>query len=711
MVCNKKMRSIAGLPVRGGRGNLACRALPASAAESFPHRGQRRISAGLGIGGYGTIDIATGGPSPCALPRHAGRLERKQERGPMSDSRRSSRASGSSVRSAFTLIEMLVAVALTVLLMMMVVSVMSQVMDTVSANRATIEMTDRLRYVRNRLQADLEGITVYPNPPVRPETGQGYFEYVEGPIGAITPAALYSFEPDDTGTTFDFTVGDPDDILMFTSKSNDEPFTGRFMTYSMTGGVFTPSTPTTVQSQTAEIAWFMRGSTLYRRVLLVLPGGVNIGGAQYTIPPALPTGNPPTYSYYGLYDVSARVEDGAFNHSPNASAGNAHLVANSLADLTKRENRYGHQPYTWPYDARFWGWFGLPTLRECSSPFWPFPWNAGANNLTNSAQANGSLIVPLGGGNSLNSRLSYDTTLNRAYPTTIASNGSISAQQHVNSGVSFDLWQNPTPWWETQPVAGLRTGDLSYYRAELGVSGATLQSPGANPYARVAEDVILTNVLSFDVKAYDPGAPVMVAASAPQTALIPQDQWNPTANSNNGQWTYILAMQGAAPVGAASPASYGAFADLNYLFPLLAAGGSYTPAAGLPLPHFSGGGDARSGVGGAGVGPTPTAASPIYPPYASAVYDTWSTSYEQDGIDQDAIVNPSGTPTWKRNLVDEGTDGIDNDGQNGVDDPGEQEAPPPYPYPLRAIQVKIRVCEPDSRQVREVTLVHEFLPQ
>ena len=36
---------------------------------------------------------------------------------------------------------------------------------------------------------------------------------------------------------------------------------------------------------------------------------------------------------------------------------------------------------------------------------------------------------------------------------------------------------------------------------------------------------------------------------------------------------------------------------------------------------------------------------------------------------------------------------------------------PPYPYPLRGIQVKIRVFEPDSRQVREVTVVQDFLPQ
>ena len=36
---------------------------------------------------------------------------------------------------------------------------------------------------------------------------------------------------------------------------------------------------------------------------------------------------------------------------------------------------------------------------------------------------------------------------------------------------------------------------------------------------------------------------------------------------------------------------------------------------------------------------------------------------------------------------------------------------PPYPIPLRGIQVKIRTFEPDSRQVHEVTVIQDFLPQ
>jgi hypothetical protein len=68
-------------------------------------------------------------------------------------------------------------------------------------------------------------------------------------------------------------------------------------------------------------------------------------------------------------------------------------------------------------------------------------------------------------------------------------------------------------------------------------------------------------------------------------------------------------------------------------------------------------------------------------------------------------------------------DGFDEDGLNGPDDPGQLRSPaevtygwqsrylPPYPYPLRAIQVKIRAYEASSRQVREITITQDFLPR
>ena len=75
-------------------------------------------------------------------------------------------------------------------------------------------------------------------------------------------------------------------------------------------------------------------------------------------------------------------------------------------------------------------------------------------------------------------------------------------------------------------------------------------------------------------------------------------------------------------------------------------------------------------------------------PQFGCVYDTWSTSYE---------------------IGKRGTNGFDDNNDGVVDDPGEWEYPPPYSAPLRGIQVKIRVFDPDSRQVREITVVQEFV--
>jgi hypothetical protein len=60
---------------------------------------------------------------------------------------------------------------------------------------------------------------------------------------------------------------------------------------------------------------------------------------------------------------------------------------------------------------------------------------------------------------------------------------------------------------------------------------------------------------------------------------------------------------------------------------------------------------------------------------------------------------------------DRSTNGLDDDGNNGVDDPGERETSPPYPYPLRGIEVKIRIYEPTTRQVRQATVSGDFLQE
>ena len=87
----------------------------------------------------------------------------------------------SNAGGGFTLVEMLVSLAITLIMMGAVVTLFQVMADSVSASRAMIELGDRMRSCRNRLQTDLIGATAKMTPPMRPEDDAGYFEIIEGP--------------------------------------------------------------------------------------------------------------------------------------------------------------------------------------------------------------------------------------------------------------------------------------------------------------------------------------------------------------------------------------------------------------------------------------------------------------------------------------------------------------------------------------------------
>ena len=126
-----------------------------------------------------------------------------------------------------------------------------------------------------------------------------------------------------------------------------------------------------------------------------------------------------------------------------------------------------------------------------------------------------------------------------------------------------------------------------------------------------------------------------------------------------------------------NPAIYGAYVDLNY--------SSYSGAPNNT--YFSGAyyGNGQLSLLGA------SASTNNY-----ATYDLWPAGYEYYAL------GATGNG--------QGVNGFDDDGKNGVDDPNERISCPPYPVPLRGIQIKIRVWEPTTQQVREVTVAETFLP-
>ncbi len=471
-------------------------------------------------------------------------------------------------RRGFTLIEMMVAVALSLLIMLAVVTVFGELSAGVRDARAMAELADRLRIAQDKLVEDLRNATALqgkPTPPLPENRGDGFFEYIEGPSPRALTGSGAQTVNSQTGV-FDPTVGDVDDVLCFTIRSDELLQTS----VPLQGGG-----RRTVYSHYAEVCWFLDRNRLVRKMRLIVPGA-NLTGVIF--PAAL-----------------------------------TEVVPLEMSQLALRHNRLLHVP------------------QQNNMPNWP---NFFISNDP-----------------------SWVAQLNNQW------------DQWLGNGL-----QRPAPG---HPLVLAQLADIQQH-------------------------VVLDNVLSFDVKVWDPQAPVFLVANtqpnSPPVAVTPSSL---APGSNPAVSRYAEELQRWFQAGRPAtwqnrPVVPGTFVDLFYARPLYTGGNQQ---AVFHLSWFSGPGYGTLGQGAATGMP--------------AVYDTWTTLYERDGWDQDGD-----------GLVDEGSN-ESNDANNAppfpgpsvdphlvnvpeADEPAEQEAPPPYPHPIRALQIKIRVFEPDTQQVREVTVIQAF---
>ena len=173
--------------------------------------------------------------------------------------------SRSRLAAGYTLIEILVATTLSLLLLGAVVAMFGTVGGAITDSRSMLEVADRLRLAGERLQMDLAGVTVTMNPPRDPANNEGYFEYIEGPVATAATAQPVAVNTD--------------------NGSQPRPDGRRFRRHPdvhhpqhrpAVRGAFRGTQ--TIQSDVAEVAWFVRGRTLHRRVLLVAPGADRSAG-------------------------------------------------------------------------------------------------------------------------------------------------------------------------------------------------------------------------------------------------------------------------------------------------------------------------------------------------------------------------------------------------------------------------------------------------
>ena len=554
----------------------------------------------------------------------------------------------------FTLVELLIAMAVTLILIFALAQAFAIVGDTIATGRASIEMAGNLRTVAHRLQNDLQHATVSTRPWSDSGGGLGYFEILDGPSTDKVwrnPAGLYQTDP----AVGDTMYGDVDDVIALTTRNTESPF------YGTAYRTIAPYTWGTHRSTLAEVVWWIqfRDSNgdgvrnvgepflVYRRVMMIRPDLVDLPIRQLSLATNVDTSNPdgsikftfgdglvitkysdgriiavyPDVSdltavqadladFYNNNDVSVRL---IWQTPASSSVLNVRLACNSLADLTKRESRYAHVTILSDRPG-----LALPPVVAAA----PYP----------------ALPGP-------------------AFPFRMDTN-----RRSVTS-----LYRNP--------------------------------KHGAN----AGEDVIVSDALAFDVQVFDPRAPLLNWDTG--DALVPSDSgYFPTA------WTPAVTPP-TDPTVFPYTIGYGAFVDLGYGARMA----YHVNASNWSL--FSGMPRTKSGLY---LGTTP-----IYD------YCTWSDHYESNGIDEDGLLGPDqGTNGFDDPVVYvNGNLFLDSNGnpvyRGGVDDVaggyydpptntiprGENETLPPYPVPLRGIQIRIRTWDPDSRQVRQATVVADFVPE
>jgi len=606
-------------------------------------------------------------------------------------------------RGGFTLLEVLIATAVTLLMMLSLSQIFKVIGESMQRGRAVLELNNRLRSVTHRIRTDLRNLTAIPRPPADPGAGEGYFKYFDGSQTDFTTALM-------TGSLASSRIGDVDDILMGTVRAGDTWFTGKVPLFVLEGRVPTLQSElenhVTIASQYAEVVMFVQplvanskpGFTwsnpernpgylvldqgfyqdddrdsipdayrLHYRTLLIrpdlnLPSGVLPG--NITVTPPLFVAHPNFASLGGpqvalpsplcdMAEVHTNCDLSVRRVFDRSSGGLADFVAaNSLADLASPANRFAHVQVHVPGTSST----TMPLLALGPQPSFNNPF----------------LLDPVG-----------------------------------------DLGQ----------AGPLRVGSGFLHPAFC------LQRD------RIGEDILATDILAFDVKVFDPSVPILPYQAQVSAEFGIAGSGDQALSPNDPGYHRVLAEQ---PVGT------GDYVDLGWgrktFLAATAEGLTIPPNAnlwgqfsGLSLANRQARGWARSFTDGLyKSGTVMTQSSNGLLLVHQPSYDTWSSHYEGDGIlhaerqPRDGVVRINGLtslypgsggddtanamPIWRRTAIDAGTDGIDNIGSApGVDDASEMETSAPFPVPLRGVKVTVRMEDPGTRQMHQMSVVEEFV--
>ena len=608
-------------------------------------------------------------------------------------------------RRGFTLLEVLIATAVTLLMMISLAQIFKVIGDSMQQGRSVLELNNRLRSVVYRLRSDLDNLTAIPNPPADPSTGLGYLQVIDGSTTDFTAATKLS--------TAASRFGDVDDILMATVRAGDVWFTGKVPRY-LTFNPPRPSVPTqqtdfelvSIASQHAEIAVFLQPLVTNELNPNRDPGFFLTSAAkERSFEDTDPfTGFPDSFRLY--YRTLLIRPDLNLNGVLASAVDNAGVHWLHAVPLEDAQARIGSIP-------------GL------------------ASPIPGTPSPMCDMAIP---------HQQCDLSIRRIYNPASGSLDLVAAnslEDLADPANRFAHVQVPIP-----STAGSTTMPVLALGAKLAVNVSdpgTLQvgSGFLHPAFvllgnRAGEDLLASNILAFDIKLFDPEVPLLAMGDL---VLSPNDPGYEAALGSPavGTGEYVdLAWAKKLVDHSPNP-------NPNTIFS--AATDAWGPLSGFSLANFS-----SYGVGGAYTdsifksGNVLTSRPPtvLIPLLLQPSYDTYTTRYEGDGVLQSQLSSLFGVvringavdlygvggsdatnlvSDWRSNpsiIFDAGTDGIDNAGNSllgipgslpGVDDPSELETSPPFPTPLRGLKVSVRMEDPVTRQVKQMSATKEFVSQ
>jgi hypothetical protein len=675
-------------------------------------------------------------------------------------------------RPAFTLVEALIAVTMTLVIMLALAQGFKQVSSDISEGRARLTLSDQLRGVSELLRNDLAGVTVVCDPQTK-ETKNGYFLYYEGPMADHHPvtAPMNNLLP---GGTTDENLsssrfGDFDDIYMFTAKAKGDWFKGRVPLALVKGASGAPFTPTladwtqsvVVASEYAEIAWYMMPK------FQPLPSG----------------GTNPDFVYQTNADLRAPIVDTEAQINPAAAAAPFGTTGNGVPDqmslcrrvllILPQLNNGGilYNGGTFSDDIRLQASPLTATLGEhltlraayqrCDLSVRRSPGPVGGprpiianslDDLANPMNRFAHIVLPggvIGAG-------ATDTSM-----PILSLTGPIPLQQFaVNGNLSFVARTGGT-----YPEVGFLNPQFMKRRFDAAgtVEFADDDELGGTVEVLTNEEVVATNCIAFDLKGFDPTARMLfnVGTDGQPGAAGVDDDLSSTVDditevgfsatddvevspSDPGYADTIFRIVdgfSAAQIATRVPtftSRLGAFVDIGWGFKHWQAAVSGNQIDLSKTPSLIG----ETSLSGARSGTIPQIESLLksgrvimsglgVPAIFQPCFDSYTTAFERDGFRQRDLSTASGTipnPSVRGTIFQDGStwlsgaapsvatadlasNGLDDDGNGLVDDFAEQDSSPPILSKMPAVQALIRVEDSKAGVIQQIAVTHDLVSQ